>query len=335
MEPIIWELNIVELFLIFVFLFIIIRLIKQIKVAKLNKRIDKYSFKKVISEKDISLGDYFYNAYRGIIRGITLILSKSKRIKKNANKKYKKFIKDEKLNILPVDIISIKTLSAIVLFIFYIILLNLTKKNITDFPLLIILIIGYYLPNIYYFYDYKKRIKSIEKDILNTITILNNAYKAGKSTLQAVEIIAGQESPIGREFNLLYNDLIMGIEFETAFNRLAKRTKIEEFSYIATTISISEKTGGNIIKVFSAIEKNLYNRYKINHEMKTLTANSKITIKVLIIMPIVFILGVHLLSPDFFLPLFNTTIGNMVIVIITALLILYVFFINKILKVRV
>ncbi|MFA7689077.1 MAG: type II secretion system F family protein, partial [Bacilli bacterium] len=219
--------------------------------------------------------------------------------------------------------------------IFYIILLNLTKKNITDFPLLIILIIGYYLPNIYYFYDYKKRIKSIEKDILNTITILNNAYKAGKSTLQAVEIIAGQESPIGREFNLLYNDLIMGIEFETAFNRLAKRTKIEEFSYIATTISISEKTGGNIIKVFSAIEKNLYNRYKINHEMKTLTANSKITIKVLIIMPIVFILGVHLLSPDFFLPLFNTTIGNMVIVIITALLILYVFFINKILKVRV
>jgi tight adherence protein B len=335
MEPIIWKLNIIELLLIFIFLFVMLKLIKQIRIAKLNKRIDKYSFKKVISDKDMALGDYVYNTYRGMIRGITLILSKSKRIKKIANKKYKKFIKDEKLNILPVDIISVKVLSAIILFIFYIILLNLTNRHITDFPLLVVLIIGYYFPNMYYFYDYRRRIKSIEKDILNTITILNNAYKAGKSTLQAVEIIANQGTPIGREFNLLYNDLIMGIDFETAFNRLAERTKIKEFYYIATTISISEKTGGNIVKVFSAIEKNLYDRYKINHEMKTLTANSKITIKVLIVMPIVFAIGIHLLSPSFFSPLFNTTIGNVVIVLIIALFSLYVFFINKILKIRV
>lgn len=332
-EPIIGDFNLIELLFIFILVFILFNLIKLIKITNLNKRIDKFSFKKIATNNDISLGDYLYKMFKGSIRGITLIISKSKILKKKA-KKYKKFIKEENLDYLPIDIISIKILSSIVLLIIFIVMSGLKSILISDFPILIIIIIGYYLPNIYFFYEYKNRKKAIEKDILTTITILNNAYKAGKSTLQGVEIITNQDNAIAKEFKLLYKDLIMGLSIDNAFNRLAERTKIKEFEYIATTISISETTGGNIINIFNSIEKTLYNRTKVEHEMKTLTANSKITIKVLIIMPILFILGIKILSPDYFNPLFNNELGNIIIIVILLMFILYIYFINKILKVR-
>jgi tight adherence protein B len=224
----------------------------------------------------------------------------------------------------------------LVLLISFIILYHLTNKNYTDLPLLVIFIIGFYLPNIYLFYNRYKKLKAIEKDLLNTITLINNAYKAGKSTLQAIEMVSKQSSDdTAHEFSVLYQDLVMGLSIEEAFKGLAKRLPIEEIDYIATTISISEKTGGNIIKVFSSIEKTLYNREKVTHEMKTLTANSKITIKVLIFMPIFFSFIIYILSPDYFNPLFNTNIGNIILLIIGLMFTLYIFFVTKILKVRV
>lgn len=332
-EEIISGLNLIQIILVFVSLIVLFGLLRTIKIDKLNKRIDKYSFKKVMSSNDISLGDYINILFIKVIKKISLVLSKSKFIIKKANK-YKKFIKDENLDYSPIDIISIKTLSSIVLLTLFFVLSGLKNAIVGDFPLLIIIIIGYYLPNIYYFYDYKKRKKEIEKDILTTITILNNLYKAGKSTMQAIEVIANGDNSIAREFKLLYKDLLMGLSIESAFNRLSERTKIKELEYISTTISISETTGGNIVKVFDSIEKTLYSREKIEHEMKTLTANSKITIKALIIMPIVFALGINLLSPNYFNPLFENSIGNVIIIIILLLFSLYIYLVNKILKIR-
>jgi hypothetical protein len=67
MEPIIGHLNLIQLAVIFILLVILIRLFKQMRVYKLNKRIDKYTVKSVSNPNDLALGDYIYHTYRGLI----------------------------------------------------------------------------------------------------------------------------------------------------------------------------------------------------------------------------------------------------------------------------
>ena len=65
--------------------------------------------------------------------------------------------------------------------------------------------------------------------------------------------------------------------------------------YITSSLSILNKTGGNIIKVFSSVEKMLFNKRKLKQEMKSLTSSASMISKVLLFMPFVFVLFIFVL----------------------------------------
>ena len=105
-------------------------------------------------------------------------------------------------------------------------------------------------------------------------------------------------------------------------------------NYITSSLSILNKTGGNIIKVFSSIEKMLFNKRKLKQEMKSLTSSAKMISKILLIMPFIFVALITILNPSYFMPLFNTSIGKLILVIIILIYLLYAFIVNRIMKVR-
>ena len=51
------------------------------------------------------------------------------------------------------------------------------------------------------------------------------------------------------------NDIEYGLEIEEVFKRFNERVDLAEVKYITTSLTILNKTGGNIIDVFSSIEK--------------------------------------------------------------------------------
>ena len=88
----------------------------------------------------------------------------------------------------------------------------------------------------------------------------------------------------------------MGLDIEVAFKRFSKRVKSNEAIYLSSSLSVLNKTGGNIIKVFNSIERNMYNRKKLNNELKSLTSSSKLIMYVLILVPPLFIVFIMVSS---------------------------------------
>ena len=68
--------------------------------------------------------------------------------------------------------------------------------------------------------------------------------------------------------------------------------------------------------------------------MKSLTSSANMISKILLILPFVFAGFITLLNPSYFLPLINTTLGNILLFVIIIVYLLYVFIVNKIMKVR-
>ena len=314
--------------------FIIFYLILYNNSLKLEKRISKYSIES-IKNNSVSLFDLIYNEYKKLIIYLTKMFNKSVIIKKYASK-YNKYITYENdKDIVAMDYVSNKVLICI-LFILIIIFARTIEGIFPSFiDLLISSLLGFFSIDIYFkFYDYIKK-KQIEQDLLNAIIIMNNAFRSGRSTMQAIEIVAKElKGPISQEFKKMHLEISYGLSLDVVFERFSKRIESEEVSYITSSLSILNKTGGNIIKVFSSIEKMLFNKKKLKQEMKSLTSSANILSKILLIMPFVFVAVISLLNPTYFTPLFNTSLGNILLIIIVIIYALYAFIVNKIMKVR-
>lgn len=308
---------------------IIILLFKLHKTIKLERRISRYSLK-VGSEEDISYFDKLEAKYLKLVKKC-----------KNSKRLVKYSIPYEKYTnvgegVGAIGFIINKLIIAISFIILVIVSYSIQGKIISFIGFILSFIIGYYIYDIYLIISKKNRNKKIKNDILRAVIIMNNAFKAGKSTLQAVSIASVDlPNPIAKEFKKIEEDMSYGLSTDVAFNRFAKRVNLEEATYIASVLTILNKTGGNIINVFSSIEKTLFDKKKLEEDLKNSTTASNLVVKFLMIVPLLFILIIYIVSPTYFDPLFNSTLGYFIIFIIIIMFTIYTYLLNKIMKVKV
>ena len=78
---------------------------------------------------------------------------------------------------------------------------------------------------------------------------MNNSFKSGRSITQSIDTVAEElEGPMGEEFHIMSLELLYGLEIDVVFERFAKRIDMEEASYLTASLTILNKTGGDIIK---------------------------------------------------------------------------------------
>lgn len=325
---------IVQTIIMVILAFIIFYLIIYNNSLRLEKRISKYSTAS-IKDDSISLFDLLANEYKKMTASLTRVLNKSVFLKRYASK-YNKYITYENdKDTVAMDFVSNKFYICL-LFVVIITFARIIEGTFPSFiDVMASALLGFFSIDIYFkFYDYIKK-RQIEQDLLNAIIIMNNAFRSGRSTMQAIEIVAKElKGPISQEFKKMHLEISYGLSLDVVFERFSKRVESEEVSYITSSLSILNKTGGNIIKVFSSVEKMLFNKRKLKQEMKSLTSSANMISKILLIMPFVFAFIITILNPSYFAVLLNTSIGNVLLFIIILIYGLYAFIVNKIMKVR-
>ena len=314
---------------------IIFYLIIYNKSLKLEKRISKYSIDSM-KDDSVSLFERLSNKYSKMVVKMSKYLKKFTFANKYAAKysKYITYESDKTKNAL--DYLS----NNIYISLFFIVIVFLAKIIEGNLPSLYELVLsgtlGFFLMDIYFkIYDFIKK-RQVEQELLNAIIIMNNAFRSGRSTMQAIEIVSNElKGPIKQEFKKMHLEISYGLSLDVVFDRFSKRVDSSEVNYITSSLSILNKTGGNIIKVFASIEKILFDKRKLKQEMKSYTASANMISKVLLFMPVVFVLFILVLDPSYFNPLLTTSLGNIILVIIILIYSIYAFIVNKIMKVRI
>lgn len=313
----------------------ILYLLRQRRVIRLEKRFENFS---LISTKDIekSLFDVLMSILWSFIQKISNILGKSALLKKYSVR-YEKYIKfEEKDRVNGIDYVTIKFLIADLFLIFNILSMMFQVVNISSMSLLITFLLGFFLPDIFLQLDYQKKRKKIEEDLLKAIIMMNNSFKSGRNIMQAVSIVKEElDGPISDEFKKIYLDMTYGLSIEVVFERFYNRVKLDDAKYITSSLTLLNKTGGNIVKVFGTIEKSFFEKKKLKQEMQSLTSASVFVYRVLCFLPFLFITVIYLLNPNYFLPVFNTSVGHVLLILTILLYVLYIFVIKKVLEVKI
>lgn len=325
---------IVQGILIITIIVLVTQIMKFKRIISLENRILKFSVFS-ITDKSVSFSEKVEDYYLKLIKRISTVVSKSKLAVRHS-KVYDKYLDKTKIvRSSAIDIISNKILISFITFLIMIISDVLRQQPIGMFQVLISILFGYFLPDIFLVLSFKQKQKRIEEDFLKAIIIMSNAFKSGRSIMQAVEFVSKElDGPVSEEFKKMYIDLTYGLELEVVFERLANRIKLDETKYMASSLVILNKTGGNVVKVFSSIERSFFERRKLNDELKSVTALSTFVFRILVTIPFIIFLMIYVLNPEFFAPLINTTIGNILLGIIILIYVTYIVVVKKVIKIR-
>ena len=312
----------------------IYRFIKYKRSVTFEKRLSKYSVEAVYDRR-VSVLDALAKQYTDIITRMSNALGKSSILRK-ASAKYEKYTPLYKETYKePMDFISVKILVALLFVILAVFSKTIQFEVLQIYEVFIPFLFGYILPNFIYMTRYKLHRTRIENDLLQAIIIMNNAFKSGRSITQAIELVTKElDGPIAEEFKKMHLEISFGLSIDVVFKRFSERIQLEEVTYLTASLSILNKTGGNIIKVFDSIEKTLFNKKKLKLELLSLTGSSKIIVYMLIAIPILFVVFISMISPTYFVPLISTPIGWIITGLIIIIYILYIVCVQKIMKVR-
>lgn len=321
-------------FIIIMFLLMIInKTNKYLHSILLEKRFAKYAIEEEES-RSISLFDVIKYFYVNLVKSLGIVLNKSAFLKKYA-KHYDKYSLIFPNGFTSIDIVGLKILSAIAFLMIGVTAKVIQYRTFSFYGVLLPLLLGFFTIDVIYIFKYKIYRDRIENDLLQAVIIMNNAFKLGRSIVQAIELVS-TELPgiIGNQFKTMRYEISKGLSVEVVFDRFAKRINVEEANYLTASLTILNKTGGNIIKVFTAIESSLFMKKKLRLELNSLTSSSKVIMWVLFLVPILYIILISILNPAYFEPFINTSVGIVLAFVAAIFYIIYIIIVRKILKVR-
>ena len=297
---------------------------------KIEDRLGNYTIYK--PENNIKIFDDLFELGRSIIKLFSKFLYKIK-IFNNYSLKYQKYINKENIDVDKMDFVSRKIIYSFLFLLLVIFFDVFRNQNIYLIQVVISILVGFYVLDIFLISESKYLKYQKENDLLRAITIMNNSFKSGHSIMQAIKLVSTElDSSLGLEFKKIYVDLSYGLSLEIAFKRFENRVNMEETKYITTSLSILNETGGDIVKVFESVEKTFFNNKKLKEELKNLTAASKMLYYILLFIPILFVLVIFILDNTYFKALFASVIGYLVILICLILYVSYIIIVSRIMK---
>lgn len=159
---------------------------------------------------------------------------------------------------------------------------------------------------------------------------LSSSLSAGKSLENALRdvlkdlavIYPDPDTYILGEFQYIIRKTEMNVAVEEAFADFSQRSHLEDIESFSDIITISKRTGGNIIEIIKTTSNIITDKLQVKQEIETLLAQRKLEQKILNVMPIVMIILLSWSTGDYMVPVFYTMAGRFVMTIAILLLLL-------------
>jgi len=178
---------------------------------------------------------------------------------------------------------------------------------------------------------HRRRQKQFHQQLTQILPLLSSSLKAGASLEKALEqIVTAASPPISQEIGLVLKELRIGKKLENALEHLESRFPSYDLILILKAISISRKLGSNLSSVFDRLSETIATRRKFKDRLESLTVQGKTQAIIAATIPIAVIAVLHIISPGYFDPLFQTNAGKTLVLFLLIAMITGIFWVHKI-----
>ncbi|MFD1019930.1 type II secretion system F family protein [Thalassobacillus hwangdonensis] len=156
----------------------------------------------------------------------------------------------------------------------------------------------------------QKRVQRFNDGLPDMITTVVGAMRAGFSFPQSLQtVVEESSSPIKEEIETVLREMQYGSSMEESLNGLQERMPSDDLDLMVQAILIQRQVGGNLATVLEKIVDTIRDRTKIQRQIKTLTAQGRLSGIVIGLLPIILAFVIYLIEPEYIGSLFTSSIG--------------------------
>ena len=157
----------------------------------------------------------------------------------------------------------------------------------------------------------KRRLNKFNEALPDAIELMGRALRAGHSMASAIEVVAEQSpDPLGSEFAVVFHQQKFGIPFRDALLQLGDRIPSKDLHFLITAILVQKETGGDLTEILDRTTRVIRDRVRIEGEIRTYTAQGRLTGWILGGLPVALLVILNILTPGYSKVLFHDPVGQ-------------------------
>jgi tight adherence protein B len=155
-----------------------------------------------------------------------------------------------------------------------------------------------------------RRFLKFQEGLPEALDLMVSALRAGHSLIAAMGLVSREcPDPVGMEFRGCFEEQNYGLELKVALDNMMQRMPIQDLAIVATAIMIQKESGGNLAEVLDKTSHVIRERFRLQRQVKTHTAQGRLTGWILTLLPVVLAFLLYFINPDMMSMLWHRPLG--------------------------
>ncbi len=167
------------------------------------------------------------------------------------------------------------------------------------------------IPITYVYRRKRRRAAAFAEQLPDALDLIRAAIQAGHGFATALMVVAAEfPDPIASEFREVSEETRLGLSLREALTNLHERIDDPDLPMLVVGVLIADESGGNLAEVLENIGHTIRERFKMSRDVRTMTAQGRLSGMVLTALP--FIVGSvnYFLNPAYFKPMLTNPAGH-------------------------
>jgi tight adherence protein B len=159
-----------------------------------------------------------------------------------------------------------------------------------------------------------RRFARFEGVFPDAIDLLTRSVRAGHAFTTGLEMISRElPEPVAGEFRTTFDEYNFGLPLREALVHLTERMPLPDVRFFATAMLIQKESGGNLAELLESMSRIIRERFKILGEVRTRTAQGRLTAGILIALPPLLFVTLNFLNPGYAQLLLTEQLGHKIL----------------------
>jgi tight adherence protein B len=174
-----------------------------------------------------------------------------------------------------------------------------------------------------------------ERQLVDALGISARALRAGLPLLSSFQLISEEiNKPVGDIFSRICHEQMLGLDMKDSIRKVARNVYNPELKLFATAVAIQLQSGGNLADLMDSLASVIRARMRLNRRVRILTAQTQLSKRILIALPIILFLVLNLVSPEYMQTFYTTTSGRYMLAVMVAMVLFGTWIMNRLAVLR-
>jgi tight adherence protein B len=181
-----------------------------------------------------------------------------------------------------------------------------------------------------------KRMSMLGEQLPEAVELMVRSLRVGHPFSSAISIVASEvPDPLGTEMGMISDEAAYGRDMGESLKTMAERLDNQDLRFLAVAVTIQQTSGGNLAEILDGLAKVIRARFRLFRRVQAITAEAKWSGNLLSGFPILALIGINLVKPDYFDDVMLSPLFIPACLVVAAFLVLNIIVMRSLVDIKV